>query len=181
MQNFNKNWFKFSAAFIACLAIRLIPIRPPNIEPIMATQMPMSKVYGPYFGFIFSFLSIVAYDLLTGTLGMWSLFTATTYGVLGLAATFYFRNKKGTGLDYVRFAIFGTLFFDAVTGLSVGPLFFHQSFYNALIGQIPFTMLHLVGNVLFAYMLSPAIYSLFIKKKKFERKSIINIFNPKTI
>jgi hypothetical protein len=75
----------------------------------------------------------------------------------------------------VRFAIVGTLFFDAVTGLTVGPMFFHQSFISTFVEQIPFTALHLLGNVTFAIILSPAIYNFMIKKKKF----MVNVSNPK--
>ena len=52
---------------------------------------------------------------------------------------------------------------------------------EALIGQIPFTALHLLGNVSFALVLSPAIYNFIIENKKLESVSIIRIFNPKKI
>jgi len=69
-------------------------------------------------------------------------------------------------MDYVRFAIYGTLFFDAVTGLTVGPIFFHQFIYRILVGQIPFTALHLLGNVTLAALLSPGIYNFFNSEKE---------------
>jgi hypothetical protein len=100
---------------------------------------------------------------------------------LGLWAVGYFRNKKNNSLDYVKFAIMSTLLFDAVTGLSVGPLFFHQSFITAAFGQIPFTILHLTGNIAFAFILSPAIYNFAVKKKKLETLYPINILNPRKI
>ena len=84
-------------------------------------------------------------------------------------------------MDYAKFAIIGTLAYDAVTGLTVGPLLFHQTFYSALIGQIPFTILHLIGNTSFALLLSPLIYNFAIKKKKTEAVSFINIINPQKV
>src|SRR3989344_1484918 len=105
MDIYKKNWLKFFIGLVACLLIRLIPFRPPNIEPILATQMPFSKYYGPYAGFLFAFFSIVFYDLITNTLGIWSLFTAGTYGVLGFWAYYFFRNQETKKWDYVRFAI----------------------------------------------------------------------------
>lgn len=181
MDIFKKNYFKFFIGFIACLLFRLIPFRPPNIEPILATQMPFSKFYGPYLAFLFAFLSIIFYDLITSTLGVWTLFTASTYGVLGFLAYRFFKKSKPTRKDYVIFAIFGTLFFDIITGLSIGPLFFQQSFMNAFIGQIPFTIWHLLGSVSFSFFLSPAIYNLLIKQKEIKTVSIINTLNPKII
>ncbi|MFA6077180.1 MAG: hypothetical protein WC735_03860 [Candidatus Paceibacterota bacterium] len=175
-----KNYFKFSLALILCLLVRLIPFRAPNVEPILTTMMPMSKAYGAFVGFSFAVLSILLYDTLTGTLGMQTFFTAGTFGILGLWATSYFKKSKGTTADYVRFAIWGTLLFDSLTGFTVGPIFFHQSFWGSLIGQIPFTALHLISNIAFAFILSPAIYNYLIRKK--EKKSIpfINVLNPKT-
>jgi hypothetical protein len=74
--------------------------------------------------------------------------------------------------------VIGTLFFDAVTGLSIGPLFFNQSFQGALWGQIPFTLWHLMGNISFALILSPAIYKSIIENKKLDNISFIKIFKP---
>ncbi len=179
MNNIQKNWFKYIVGFIACLLIRLIPFRPPNIEPILATQMPFAKAYGKIAGFLFAFLSMVLFDIITTQVGMWTFITASAYGLLGLWASIYFKNKNNSSWNYAKFAVMGTLAFDIVTGLSVGPLFFHQPLIEALIGQIPFTALHLLGNVSFAVLLSPLIYKFVIENKKFESESLIAIFNPK--
>lgn len=180
MNDIHKNYFKFFGIFISCLLIRLIPFRAPNVEPIMATVMPFSKEYGAYIGFGFAFLSIILYDLITGTFGIWTLFTASTYGIIGLYSGYFFKNIKPKRKDFVWFAVIGTLFFDLVTGLSVGPLFFHQSLTTAIVGQIPFTLWHLLGNISFALVLSPAIYN-FIKNENLENVSIINVFSLKKV
>ena len=176
MQTFTQKWLKFIIGFTACLLVRLLPFRPPNIEPILATQMSFSKAYGPVPAFIFAFFSIVVYDLVTQTLGIWTFLTASTYGVIGVGAYFYFKKYKANAWGFASFSVIGTLFFDAVTGLSVGPLFFHQSFQGALWGQIPFTLWHLLGNVSFALVLSPAIYRLLIQNRKYGVTPFINKF-----
>jgi uncharacterized membrane protein len=181
METYKKNWFKLVLGFISCFLIRLIPFRPPNIEPILATQMPFSRAYGALAGFLFAFFSIILFDIITRHFGVWSFLTAGTYGVLGFWATAYFKKREANAWGYARFAVIGTLFFDAVTGLSIGPLFFHQSFIDALTGQIPFTLWHLLGNVSFALILSPAIYNFVIDNKKLETSSLISIFRPKRI
>ena len=173
---------KFLLLAVLCLLARLIPFRVPNIEPITATLMPISSVFGRVAGFLFALLSVLLYDTVTGTLGVHTFFTAGAFGVLGIWAGSYFQQKKGTAADYVRFAIVGTLFFDAVTGLLIGPIFYNQSISLALSGQIPFTALHLLGNVVFAATLSPAIHSLLIKKRKKQTTaSLLNALNPKVI
>jgi hypothetical protein len=176
-----KNYFKFTLGLALCLLVRLIPFRAPNIEPILAATMPFSKVYGALTSFSFAILSILLYDVLTGTLGMQTFFTAGAYGIIGLWSASYFKKREASILNYVRFAIIGTLFFDVLTGLTVGPLLFQQSFMNALVGQIPFTALHLTGNIIFALVLSPVIYNFIIKKKKTSTAPIISILRPKTI
>ncbi len=175
------NYFKFTAGVVLCLLVRLIPLRAPNIEPLLATVMPFSKSFGALAGFSFGVISILLYDVLTNTLGIQTFFTAGAYGLIGVWSAFYFKKNQANSWHFVRFAVMGTLFFDAVTGLIVGPLFFNQTFLSALIGQIPFTILHLLGNISLALILSPAIYKLLIKKKKKQETSIIKILNPKTI
>lgn len=172
---------KFLIGLFLSLLIRLVPFRAPNIEPILATAMPFGKYFGPFASFSFAVLSILIYDLVTNTLGVHTFFTASSYGLIGFWAGHYFKQKEGRPLEYVRFAIYSTLVFDVLTGLTIGPLFYNQSFLSALSGQIPFTILHLLGNMTLAFILSPAIYKMLYKKKKKENLSSIKILNPKTI
>jgi hypothetical protein len=177
--NKTKNFFLLLAA---CLLFRFIPFRAPNIEPLTAALMPAGRAYGTFFAFFFGVLSVLSYDLFTGTFGVHTFFTGSAFGLLGVAAGSYFKKRESNISHYVKFAIAGTLFFDAVTGLLPGPVFYGQPFIAALAGQIPFTALHLLGNITFALTLSPAIYHLLIKKRKPDRKlSTVSIFNPKTI
>jgi len=108
--------------------------------------------------FAFGFLGIVLYDAVTSGWGEWTWITAFTYGALGLASHAYFKNRDASRMNFVGFGIVGTLAYDALTGLTIGPLFHGQSFALALSGQIPFTLLHLLGTIVFAMFLSPAIY-----------------------
>ena len=112
--------------------------------------------------FVFGFLSIVVYDSVTSGLGIWTIVTALAYGFIGLGAQYFFKNRSGVK-SYLSFAVLYTLFYDAITGLTIGPLFFHQSFSVSFVGQIPFTFLHLLGNVAFAMILSPVIEKWFVK------------------
>lgn len=151
-------WVKFLIAFVVCIAIRFIPppFRAPNVEPVLTTMMPFAKSGGALVGFLFASLSMVVFDVVSGNLGQWTLVTAVTYGFVGaLAPTFLSRLPGVRG--YVSFAVVGTLIFDAVTGVIFGPLLFSQPLAQAFFGQIPFTMMHLVGNMAFALTLSPII------------------------
>lgn len=129
----------------------------------MAVQMPFSKKFGIWSVFLFGFSSIFIYDILTMKFGVWTIITAFAYGFVGVGASLYFRNKNGAR-GYVVYSIIGTIAYDAFTGLTIGPMFFGQSFMVSLIGQIPFTLIHLLGNISFAILLSPLIEKWTIKE-----------------
>ncbi len=139
----------------------------------MATMMPFAKHIGAWGGFLFSFFSIVLYDSVTSGWGIWTLVTSLAYGVLGVGAHLFFKKRESTPRNYMVFAVWGTLFYDAVTGLTIGPLVWNQPFMMALVGQIPFTLLHLAGNITFAALLSPLVYRYIVSNPQLERKRVL--------
>lgn len=159
---------KFLIGWTAVFLFRLIPFRPPNVEPLMATLMPFSKRYRATGSFAFAFFGIVLYDAVTSGFGAWTWVTAICYGTLGIASHYYFANRSASRLNFVGFGVVATLFYDAATGLTIGPLFNHQPFMQALAGQIPFTILHLLGTVTFATLLSPLIYKWLVENEALE-------------
>lgn len=158
---------KFVIGWTAVFLFRLIPLRPPNFEPMLATVMPFSKRYGLVGSFLFGFLGIVLYDAVTSGWGNWTAVTAICYGLLGLAAHLFFKNREATVRNFLLFGIPGTVAYDAVT-MMIGPVFGHQSLSVAVAGQIPFTLMHLAGTVVFATILSPALYRWVIENEAFE-------------
>ena len=159
-----KKQLKYIVIFLSAFAIRFIPFRAPNLEPIMASVMPIGKSYTKLSTFLFGFLSIGIFDLFTSGLGIWTLVTALAYGFVGLGSSIYFKNHSGWK-SYASYALFATIAYDVLTGLTIGPLFFHQSFMVSLVGQVPFTLIHLLGNVSFAIVLSPMIERWLVKKE----------------
>jgi uncharacterized membrane protein len=173
---YKKHFFKFVVGWVFVFAVRLIPFRPPNIEPVLAVQMPFSKHFGKLAGFLFAFLNIILFDSLTSGIGMWTWITAFAYGLLGVLAGWFFKNRASSRLNYAVFAIIATILYDAVTGLTIGPLLFGQSFMEALVGQIPFTLRHLLGNTLFAVIVSPILYSWIVVNSNLETASLKRAF-----
>lgn len=157
-----KERLKIITVFIGCFLFRLLPLRAPNVEPLMASIMPISKKYGAIFSFFFGFLSIFLYDLVTH-FGSWTWTVGITYGLVGIAAYFYFNKYKSSVANFVIFSIFATLAFDLVTGVLFAPIF-GQTYANALVLQVPFTLLHLAGNIGFAFTISPAL-NFWLKKE----------------
>lgn len=165
---FKAGGLKVIAGWVVVFLIRLVPFRPPNVEPMLATLMPFAKAYGVFTSFLFGFLGIGLYDLASGKVGQWTLITGAAYGVVGISAHYFFRRRTASVKNFLSFGIVATLAYDAVTGLSVGPLFFGQSFMEALMGQIPFTLLHLGGTIGFSLILSPVLYRWVVMNHAFE-------------
>ena len=168
-----RNKLKILIVFVGCLLFRFIPLRAPNVEPIMASLMPVGRRYGPFFGFLFGFLSIIVYDSFTH-FGPWTWTTSITYGVIGLVSTFYFQKFKSSISNFLIFTFFATVAFDLITGVLFAPMF-GQTMFNTLILQIPFTALHLAGNIGFAVTLSPIINRWLISEKVFVFKRRVRI------
>lgn len=164
--------FKYFLGLSSVIILRLIP-HPPSFQPILATLMPYSKKWGNFSGFMFGVLSILSYDLLTGTLGPWSLLTVGTYGFLGFLSGIFFKKRTSSIKNYVTFAIIGTLIYDLITAFGVGILIFNQGFYQTLIQQIPFTANSLLGNIFFSALLSPFIYNWILKNPKLDDNFIL--------
>lgn len=159
--------FKFVLGWAAVFLFRLIPFRPPNFEPMLATVMPFSKRYGPVGSFLFGFLGIVLFDAVTSGWGSWTGVTALCYGLLGIAAHYFFKNREASVKNFLAFGVPATVAYDAVT-MMIGPVFNGQLFVLALTGQVPFTLMHLLGTVVFSVLLSPALYRWVIQNDALE-------------
>jgi hypothetical protein len=146
-------WVKMLAVTLFCVVWRMFPFRPPNVEPVLASLLPFGRRYGAVVGFLFICLNVLAYDTLTGTLSSWTLVVLVAYGIIGLASGML-RGRAGIGW-YVGFAVAATLFFDLVTGVLAGWLLFGMPFWTGFIGQIPYTINHLLGNVILSVALAP--------------------------
>ena len=168
-----KDKFKILIVFVGCFLFRLIPFRAPNVEPIMASIMPLGRKYGALMAFLFGFLSMFLFDSMTH-FGPWTWEGSITYGLIGLASTFYFKEFKTSGFNFAVFAFFATIFFDLITGVLFAPMF-GQTIFNALILQIPFTLLHLAGNIGFALTLSPLINKWLLREQLFAFKRRVRI------
>lgn len=171
---------KYLIGWTLSFLLRLIPFRPPNIEPILTIQTPFTKQFGFIVGFVFAFINIALFDYFTGKMGVWTIITASCYGFLALFSAWYFKNRASKPLHYAIHAIYATLIYDAITGLTIGPLFFDQSFQEAFFGQIPFTAYHLIGNVTLSALISPIIYRWIVTNPNLEILNLKKLFSSPT-
>src|SRR3989344_8119992 len=163
---------KFVIGWAAVFLFRLIPFRPPNLEPMLATVMPFSKRFGLLGSFSFGFFGIVLFDAVTSGWGMWTAVTSLCYGSLGVGSDYFFRNREASVKSFLLFGVPGTILYDAVT-MMIGPIFSNQSFVVAFVGQIPFTLMHILGTVVFATILSPALYRWVVQSEALELSFIV--------
>ncbi len=168
---------KYIIVLVAGVLLRLLPFKAPNLEPVMASVMPFAKKNGYVSGFIFGFLSMVLFDLVDSEVGPWTWGTGIVYGLIGAFAYSFFKNKSPRPINFLTYSIMGTLLYDALTGLTLGPIFFNQTFMSALMGQIPFTAIHLLGNSVLALSLSPLLYRWLATNPKLETKILISQTN----
>lgn len=141
----------------------------------MASIMPIGRKYGALLAFLFGSVSMVLYDILTDKVGHWTWTTAISYGIIGVVSVFYFKRYKASPFNFAVFAFVGTIFFDIVTGILFAPLF-GQTMFNAFIMQIPFTALHLAGNIGFALTLSPILNKWLLSKESFRLQKAFSGF-----
>jgi uncharacterized membrane protein len=170
---FKHSGMKYFIGFLVCLGIRMIPFRPPNVEPIMTTTMPFGKKWGWLAGGLFGMLSIILYDIVHPTagfarIGSWTVVTAAMYGLTGAAAGLYLKNKENKVRHYVGFAVVATLAYDFITGPIMSSYMFQMPFMVTLVGQVPFTLLHLAGNVFGAALVSPLLYRWVVDNPKLD-------------
>lgn len=116
---------------------------------------------------------MILVDLIMGKIGVWTIVTSITYGFVGVFGAVFLKNRSASAKNFIYISIVGTLFFDLITGVLMGPLLFGGSFGTAAIGQIPFTLRHLGGNIFFAAVLAPWFYKKIMTNPKWE---VTNIF-----
>ncbi len=139
------------AGSLAGAALKLfVPI--PNIELLLPFVMTAGMLAGPGRGFAAGFSIRMIYDFYLGIPGPWTVYTAITYGIVGLLASFIPLTESRRKLVFWAAGL--TIVYDILSmagfGLSFGlPLL-------SLIGpQVPFTALHLAGNCVFVFAILP--------------------------
>jgi|GEM_PF-997135 len=91
-----------------------------------------------------------------GTIGLWTISGAIAWG----AVAFLFSREKpnGSPMNFAKLGIAGTLLFDALTGPIASTLVWGIPFPEALIGQIPFTLKHLLGMAAISFIAAPLLF-----------------------
>jgi hypothetical protein len=146
---------KYALSILFCNAYRFLRIIPNN-DPIMGCMLPFAKKDKCWQAALFALLTMVSFDLITMRVGLWTLVTGLTYAGLGLMFHFLYKRLGRVKLrHYLGSGILGVLVFDFVTGVLFGPALFGMSYAQAFIGQVPFTLMHLLTVTGFVLVLTP--------------------------
>ncbi len=186
MNTYKKQGLSLLAHVTGCLSMRFIFnafLMVPNIEPLYACSVLVGWKHTYVHTFLFSVLSITIFDFLTARIGSWTIVTGILYGLLGAATVKFSQHNKKIStensrlLNLLGFTIIGTLMYDFLTGCVFGPLMFNQPFLEAVVGQIPFSVLHILGNLVLVTSVSfigkkCTEYRLHITQSKSEKKII---------
>ncbi len=153
---------KIVSGLVLCIAARLALMPLPNVEPIMGVMLPYAKKYGAAVGALFALLALASIDFVTGRVGLWTLYCGFAYAALGFAAGKYLPKHALSRWRFAGFAAVGVVAYDAVTALAFG-LQFGQPLWATALAQIPFTAMHLLGGVGFAFIASPLLSRYFVE------------------
>ncbi len=165
---------KYALSILFCNAYRLLRFIPNN-DPIMGVMLPYARQDKWWHAMVFAFLTMASFDFIVMRVGIWTWVTALTYASLGLLFHFVYKRMKKVRLrHYLGSGAIGVLIFDFVTGVLFGPMMFGMSFTQALVGQIPFTIMHLVTVSGFIMILTPLLDRAVIGNPALEDSVVLN-------
>ena len=148
---------KYFLGLAACNFYRLLKFFPNN-DPIMGFTLPFARRDKWWQAMLFPAIAMTSFDLITMKVGIWTIFTTATYGLIGLLFYAYFKRKKRVGLKtYAKSSAIGVLIFDVLTGPIMSSYLFKMPLSAAVLGQIPFTIMHLASAIAFTILLAPVL------------------------
>lgn len=120
----------------------------PGCDPVAGFIVLAPRTWSRFLSSVFIGASIVLYDYMTVGCGLWTLVVVAAYFLIAAACNYVQIGSSLSMLGLCARGVIVTLAFDALTGLTVGPLLYGQPFMEAVVGQIPFSIAHLIGNSL---------------------------------
>jgi uncharacterized membrane protein len=149
-------------------AARVLMAGLPNIEPVMLVTLVSGYRYGAKYGLLVGALTMLLSDLVingfvsfamvvpASILVYISLITNATYGFVGFFSAYF--KKYRTAFQMAGVAALLTVIYDVITAIFC-MLPFNMPIPQILIGQIPFTIAHVLGNVLIVGVCAPYLFA----------------------
>jgi LytS/YehU family sensor histidine kinase len=142
---------------LGTIIVRLLTKDIPNVEPIMATTIAGSIIFGPLGGFTIGMISMLISGLLIPPLGIHIVYTTLSFGFIGLISGYWKRFIHKFKLYHIPIvAISLTILYDILT--NIGFAFqFGMPVWEAEIAGIPFMILHALSNFAICSLVVPII------------------------
>ena len=153
----------------------------PSVEPIIPLAVIAGLLFGMKEGFTLGGGAYLMSNFFVwGLQGPWTIFQAIGAAVAGALGGLYGKVRKPTWKDVVLISVIGTLFYEVVMNLA-GPIMGIGLFGLGLMAipvyfaaSLPFTLTHIVSNVVFARLFSP-ILKLWRKEDEFKMVSLSRV------
>lgn len=160
--------------------IRLIRFFP-NTDPLMGSMLPLARQRKWWVSVLYVSFFMVLFDMVTGKVGLWTIGTTSIYALIAVSFAFLLKKKKSVTLStYTGFSVIGVLFFDFMTGPVMSSFLFGMPFVQSLLGQIPFTAMHLLSGVGFTLLFCPLLEPSLTKNSRvwtWVRTNIFSLYN----
>jgi LytS/YehU family sensor histidine kinase len=128
-----------------------------GVDPVMLFVLSGALVYGPVYGFFLGVSIMVIADFLVGLVGLWTVYTALAFGLVGiLAGVIGMFKKQFKRIELAGMAFVFTLLFDAIA-MTAFAWQFGIPLAAATVSQVPVTIIHLTCNTLLAFVFAPSI------------------------
>ena len=153
----------------------------PSVEPIIPLAVIAGLLFGMKEGFTLGGGAYLMSNFFVwGLQGPWTIFQAIGAAVAGALGGLYGKVRKPTWKDVVIISVIGTVFYEVVMNLA-GPIMGIGLFGLGLMAipvyfaaSLPFTLTHIVSNVVFARLFSP-ILKLWRKEDEFKMVSLSRV------
>lgn len=155
------SFWLISASF--CLLFKYSLNLPGNLDLVWGMQLLLAQIFGPIALGLWSATTILGGDLLADNWGAWSIITSISYFLVSCLTSALVKTKNYSFINSLIFTVLVTIFYDLLTA-STGPLFFEQAWLVMLIGQVPFSLVHMVSNCASASLIYSSIQFLAMLK-----------------
>jgi energy-coupling factor transport system substrate-specific component len=141
----------------------------PSAEPITFFAILAGWLFGKKKGFLVGAGALYASNFLVfGGHGIWTVFQALGFGLAGFLGGFL--SKKARIWNVLLITILATLLFELI--VNIGSIFmFPWGIFSLFITALPFTLIHLISNSAFAFLL-PKTKKVVDEKGEFNQKEV---------
>ena len=168
-----KEWLVM-LGFIGIASLLRIPMQVlPNVEPLTFFAILAGWLFGRKKGFLVGVSSIyISNFLVFGGQGPWTFTQVIAYGLIGFLGGFL-RKKSGM-LETMLLAFVGTMAMQIILNIGWAALI-GFNFFAAMLTALPFTIVHVLSNTIFAAFL-PKAKKVIYDAGKFNEKELCDAY-----